>query len=119
MTLSFHQYGDDFFPGSGKLESNGEGIGLNHAINVPLKPGIVDNIYVPMFKRIVTSAVEKFQPNVIVMQTGADSIVMDKLGAFNVSTQGHGECVKFVQGLGIPLMMIGGGDYTIENVARC
>ena len=98
MTLSFHQYGDDFFPGSGKLESNGEGIGLNHAINgtppfffsnpakVPLKPGIVDNIYVPMFKRIVTSAVEKFQPNVIVMQTGADSIVMDKLGAFNVST---------------------------------
>ena len=22
-----------FFPGSGKLESNGEGIGLNHAIN--------------------------------------------------------------------------------------
>ena len=49
-----------------------------------------------MFKRIVTAAVEKFQPNVIVMQTGADSIVMDKLGAFNVSTQGHGECVKFV-----------------------
>ena len=27
---------------------------------VPLKPGIVDDIYVPMFKRIVKGCVEKF-----------------------------------------------------------
>ena len=49
-----------------------------------------------MFKRIVSNCVEKFRPSVIVMQTGADSIVLDKLGAFNVSTKGHGECVKFI-----------------------
>jgi acetoin utilization deacetylase AcuC-like enzyme len=27
MTVSFHQYGDDFFPGSGNIESIGDGQG--------------------------------------------------------------------------------------------
>ena len=33
LTLSFHQYGDDFFPGSGSLESCGFGEGKYHSIN--------------------------------------------------------------------------------------
>ena len=37
MTVSFHQYGDDFFPGSGNIDSLGEGNGKNYAINIPLK----------------------------------------------------------------------------------
>ena len=53
MTVSFHQFGDDFFPGSGKIDSIGEGLGRFHALNVPLKPGITDDMYLPMFKRIV------------------------------------------------------------------
>ena len=29
------------------------------------------------------------------------------------------ECVKFVKDLGIPLLVMGGGGYTLRNVARC
>jgi len=29
------------------------------------------------------------------------------------------ECVKFVKDLNIPLMVVGGGGYTLRNVARC
>ena len=32
---------------------------------------------------------------------------------------GHAECVKFVKGFGVPVLVLGGGGYTIRNVARC
>lgn len=53
MTVSFHQYGDDFFPGSGNIHSIGEGLGKFHSINVPMKPGMNDETYVPLFKNVM------------------------------------------------------------------
>jgi len=41
------------------------------------------------------------------------------LGCFNLTLKGHGECVRFVKGFGVPLLVLGGGGYTIRNVARC
>jgi histone deacetylase 3 len=41
------------------------------------------------------------------------------LGVFNLSIRGHGECVKFVKDFGIPVLVLGGGGYTIRNVSRC
>ena len=29
------------------------------------------------------------------------------------------ECVKYVKGFGLPTLVLGGGGYTIRNVARC
>ncbi|PIO69446.1 histone deacetylase family protein [Teladorsagia circumcincta] len=31
----------------------------------------------------------------------------------------HGKCVAFLKKFGVPLMMVGGGGYTIRNVSRC
>ncbi|CAE6441488.1 unnamed protein product [Rhizoctonia solani] len=60
-----------------------------------------------------------FQPSAIVLQCGADSLGCDRLGAFNLSTRAHGECVKYIKSFNIPLLALGGGGYTIHNVARC
>ena len=32
---------------------------------------------------------------------------------------GHAECVDFVRRYSLPLLLLGGGGYTIRNVARC
>ena len=32
---------------------------------------------------------------------------------------GHGKCVEFIRSFNMPLLMVGGGGYTIRNVARC
>lgn len=117
MTISFHKFGD-YFPGTGDITDIGLLKGKNYAVNVPLKEGIDDATYATIFKPVVQRAVECYNPNVIVLQCGADSLAGDRLGCFNLSSLGHGECVKFIKSLNIPLMILGGGGYTIKNVSR-
>jgi hypothetical protein len=62
---------------------------------------------------------EKFRPEAVLLQCGADSLSGDRLGCFNLSTRGHGECVAFVKSFGLPTLVVGGGGYTMRNVARC
>lgn len=33
--------------------------------------------------------------------------------------KGHGKCVEFMKSYKLPLLLLGGGGYTISNVARC
>ena len=32
--------------------------------------------------------------------------------------RGHGKCVEFMKKFNVPLMLLGGGGYTLRNVAR-
>ncbi|KAF8528159.1 hypothetical protein BU17DRAFT_38586 [Hysterangium stoloniferum] len=119
MTVSFHKYNGDFFPGTGKLNDNGNGIGKHFCLNIPLEDGIDDDSYVTLFKTIIEDTVTSFRPTSIVLQCGADSLGCDRLGAFNLSIAAHGECVSFVKRFNLPLLILGGGGYTIHNVSRC
>lgn len=117
MTLSLHKYGD-YFPGTGMLEDVGYGKGKYYSVNVPLKDGIDDMTYEQIFNPIVSKIMETYRPSVIVLQCGADSISGDKLGCFNLSNIGHGNCVKFVKSFNVPTIILGGGGYTVENVSK-
>lgn len=67
---------------------------------------------------------------------GADSISGDKLGGFNLTLEGrffftcvareirinsscspseigHAECARFIKSFNVPVMMVGGGGYTV------
>merc|ERR1712117_622798 len=59
-----------------------------------------------------------FRPTAVVLQCGADSLSGDRLGCFNLATKGHGKCVEFIKKFNLPLMILGGGGYTLRNVAR-
>jgi histone deacetylase 1/2 len=84
-----------------------------------LKPGITDQVFFELFKDVMQGVMAKYRPHAIVMQLGADSLCHDKLGQFNMSLRGHGNCLKFMLSYGLPTVMLGGGGYTIENVSRC
>ncbi|WUR02454.1 histone deacetlyase 1 [Vairimorpha necatrix] len=117
MTVSFHKHGD-YFPGTGSIEDIGLGKGKNYSVNVPLNNGIDDETYIRLFKSVINKVMELYRPNAIVLQCGADSLAGDKLGCFNLSHIGHSECVKHVKSFNIPLILLGGGGYTIGNVSR-
>merc|ERR1719481_1644373 len=66
MTLSFHKYGQNFFPGTGDLFEIGSGPGRYYSVNVPLREGIDDDSYLSVFKPVISSVVQYYQPSVIV-----------------------------------------------------
>ncbi|ORX94687.1 histone deacetylase-3 [Basidiobolus meristosporus CBS 931.73] len=119
MTVSFHKYNGDFFPGTGHIDEIGSTLGKYFALNVPLKDGIDDQSYTWLFKSVMENVITSFRPSAIVLQCGADSLGCDRLGCFNLSIAAHGECVRFIKGFGIPTLVVGGGGYTVRNVARC
>jgi acetoin utilization deacetylase AcuC-like enzyme len=43
------------------------------------------------------------------VQCGADSLAGDRLGVFNLSVKGHGDCVNFVKQFNVPTLVVGGG----------
>ena len=118
MTASFHKFGD-FFPGTGDLHDMGTGPGKFYSINAPLKDGMDDEAYSSIFMPVMEKVMEVFKPEVLVFQAGADSLAGDRLGVFNLSIQGHAACMRFMQSFGVPMLVVGGGGYTIRNVARC
>lgn len=79
---------------------------------------------------------QSYQPSAIVLQCGTDSLAGDKLGCLNLSmrgtspfvylhwhssdsvVKGHANCVKFVKSFNKPLLLLGGGGYTMRNVSR-
>lgn len=93
----------------------------------------------------MSKVMETYQPSAVVLQCGADSLSGDRLGCFNLTLKGrlcrftlylvllqndifkliflillgHAKCVDFVKKHNLPLLLLGGGGYTIRNVARC
>ena len=53
------------------------------------------------------------------VQCGADSLSGDRLGCFNLTVRGHAECVRHMLSYNLPTLVLGGGGYTVRNVARC
>ncbi|KAG8919610.1 histone deacetylase [Tulasnella sp. 418] len=117
MTVSFHKYGE-YFPGTGELRDVGIGKGKNYACNFPLRDGVTDENYKSVFEPVITEVMRTYDPTAVVLQCGTDSLSGDKLGCLNLSMRGHANCVKFVKSFGLPLLLLGGGGYTMRNVSR-
>jgi histone deacetylase 1/2 len=118
LTVSFHKFGD-YFPGTGQLEDIGLGGGKHYSVNIPLNVGMDDQSYETIFKPIIRNLIAWYRPQAILLQCGGDSLTGDRLGCFNLTIKGHAECVRFVKSFGIPLLVAGGGGYTVRNVSRC
>ncbi|KAJ7275370.1 histone deacetylase complex, catalytic component RPD3 [Mycena haematopus] len=117
MTVSFHKYGE-YFPGTGELRDVGVMKGKYYSLNFPLRDGISDENYKSVFEPVIQQVMDSYDPSAIVLQCGTDSLSGDKLGCLNLSMRGHANCVKFVKSFNRPLLLLGGGGYTMRNVSR-
>ncbi|AOE85307.1 class II histone deacetylase [Pseudomonas sp. TCU-HL1] len=78
LTISLHQDGC-FPPGYSGTEDRGEGAGLGANLNIPLLPGSGHEAYLDAMQRIVIPALERFEPELIIVACGYDANAVDPL----------------------------------------
>ncbi len=78
LTISLHQDGC-YPPGYSGEQDRGRGAGLGANINIPLPPGSGHDTYLHAMTRIVVPALERFQPELIIVACGFDANAVDPL----------------------------------------
>lgn len=106
FTFSMHRRELGFFPGTGDEDSMG--ICLR---NVPLKQGLGDSKFGELFVANMTDILESFQPDALVVVMGADGLVGDPLGQWNLTGKAFQHAIEFILALEKPLLLLGGGIY--------
>ena len=118
LTLSFHEKGEAFFPGTGAVEEAGRSDGLGYSVNVPLPAGTDDETFVRAFRAVALPVIAAFSPDVIVLQLGMDCLAGDPLTHLQLTNNAYADAVQRVQDFGCPILAVGGGGYHVENTVR-
>ncbi len=123
MTISFHESGEYLFPGTGWIYELGQGMGRSLKLNVPLEPFTEGESYLESFDTLVSRALQWFNPDVLVVQTGADAHYSDPLADLLLTTQDYEKLFRKIIFLadkysgGKSLFTFGGG-YSITAAPR-
>ena len=118
LTLSIHESGIYFYPGTGFENEIGEGRGTGYCVNVPLLAHTDDAIYMKAFDEVAYPLIAAFNPDIIVTQIGADTFRTDPLTNLEITTHSYSEILKKIKRLKIPWVALGGGGYDLMNTAR-
>jgi acetoin utilization deacetylase AcuC-like enzyme len=87
LYISTHQY--PYYPGSGAITELGARDGRGYTVNFPLPAGAGDDVVVPIYAKIVSSILEQFRPQFILVSAGFDALLSDPLGGLSVSVAGY------------------------------
>jgi acetoin utilization protein AcuC len=118
LTISLHESGVYFFPGTGFESETGEGRGAGYSVNLPLLAHTDDALFMKAFDEIAFPLIAAFDPDVLFTQLGADTFRTDPLTRLEVTTHAYAYIMKKLRALQIPWVAVGGGGYDMMNVAR-
>jgi acetoin utilization protein AcuC len=121
MTVSIHETGQALFPGTGFPDELGGGEAIGTKVNLPLDPWTGERGWLPALELVLPALAERFRPDLIVSQHGADSHAFDPLAQLNVTTTAMGRAARLVDELahqyaGGRWLATGGGGYDIYRV---
>lgn len=110
-----------FFPGSGRLEDIGAGLGEGATINVPVPAGSGDVAYLKAFREILVPATDWFEPDLILVSAGFDPHWNDL--ALSVSYEGFAAMTGILQRLARKhcegrLVFVLEGGYNLTSLAQ-
>lgn len=117
-----HEDGRYNFPQTGFQHEIGKGEASGRKLNIPLLPGATDDDFIMMWKK-VEEFLERWEPQFILMQCGADGLKGDPLAHLHYSAYAHqragrGICrlaEKYAKGR---IVALGGGGYDLHNVGK-
>jgi acetoin utilization deacetylase AcuC-like enzyme len=109
LFVSMHQW--PFYPGSGGPDDQAE-----TTVNVPLGAGSGDAEYLDAFDCVVGPAVERFEPELLLVSAGFDAAAGDPLGGMRVSEDGFRELAKRCRSLSDRVAAVLEGGYNLETL---
>lgn len=122
LYISSHQY--PFYPGSGSSDEMGLGHGRAYTLNFPLRAGIGDYTFVPLYTRIIGPVLDQYRPQLILVSAGFDAHFRDPLGGLSVTTPGYASAAASLIGAadrncgGLICFVLEGG-YDLEALQEC
>ena len=78
--LSLHQ--SPHYPGTGAAVETGSGEGKGYTLNVPLPAGIAPGEYHRRYEEALDEALDRFEPDFVLVSSGFDCMTGDPLGGF-------------------------------------
>ena len=117
-----HEDGRFLYPGTGAAGETGVGAARGTKLNLPLMPGAGDEEFYAAWSQ-VEAHLERFRPEFIVFQCGADSLKGDPITHLQFSEQAHAHAAaRLVEIAGRHadgrILGVGGGGYNRRNIAR-
>jgi acetoin utilization deacetylase AcuC-like enzyme len=109
LFVSLHQW--PFYPGSGGPDEQAETI-----VNVPLRAGSGDDEYLDAFTRVVEPAVERFEPELVLVSAGFDAHTQDPLSDMYVSEDGFRELARRCRALSDRVAAVLEGGYDLATL---
>ncbi|MFQ5569790.1 MAG: acetoin utilization protein AcuC [Rhodothermales bacterium] len=123
LTISLHESGRYLFPGTGNVHELGEDDGKGFKLNVPLEPFTEGDSYLETFERVVPHALSMVQPDVLVVQCGADAHAADPLAHLLLTSYTYEQLFRRILALadehtqGRAVLTLGGG-YDLDATVR-
>jgi acetoin utilization protein AcuC len=117
-----HEDGQYLYPGTGSSDETGKGAAQGTKLNIPVPPASNDAVFDSVWPRVLAH-LEKFSPEFILLQCGADSIEGDPITHMRFSPLSHGRAARDLSSLADSLghgrvLAMGGGGYNRTNLAR-
>ncbi|HKU48940.1 MAG TPA: acetoin utilization protein AcuC [Nitrososphaera sp.] len=115
-----HEDGRYLFPGTGFPAETGKGIAAGTKLNIPVQPEAGDETFITEFAK-VEKFVEDANPELIIMQCGADSLAGDPITHLQYSEKAHWHAADVLHRLAHKhchgrIIALGGGGYNRDNI---
>ena len=97
LFFSTHQY--PHYPGTGRAEERGQGVGEGYTINVPMEAGEGDDEYRTIFHKALVPAADAFKPEFVIISAGFDAHKDDPLASMELTETGYSDLTTIVAGI--------------------
>ncbi|MCP5517765.1 MAG: acetoin utilization protein AcuC [Verrucomicrobiales bacterium] len=118
LTISLHESGKTLFPWGGFEDEIGEGAGEGFNANVSLPARTYDTAFLAAVDRVVRPLLRAYDPDVLVVELGADTLAGDPLTHLSLTNNALRELIQRLLELERPVLLVGGGGYHVENTVR-
>jgi acetoin utilization deacetylase AcuC-like enzyme len=87
LFFSIHRFGMGFYPGTGDADETGEGAGLGHTLNVPIRRGTSRQDYRGAYRNALEKAADAIKPQLVLVSAGFDAHALDPIGSLGLEVE--------------------------------